>query len=63
MSHKGKGQYRMKTLKRFKNIISSNVNSVLDSIEDPEKMVKLVDNLQKVNVDENQLDDIMNFFK
>jgi len=42
MSHKGKGQYRMKTLKRFKNIISSNVNSVLDSIEDPEKMVQLM---------------------
>jgi phage shock protein A len=32
----------MKTFKRFKNIISSNVNSVLDSIEDPEKMVKLM---------------------
>lgn len=32
----------MKTFKRFKNIISSNVNSVLDSIEDPEKMVQLM---------------------
>ncbi|MCH3917489.1 MAG: PspA/IM30 family protein [Spirochaetia bacterium] len=32
----------MNTLKRFKNIIHSNVNSALDSMEDPEKMIKLM---------------------
>lgn len=34
----------MKTLKRFKNIVSSNVNSALDSLENPEKMIKLMIN-------------------
>ncbi len=34
----------MKTFKRFKNIVSSNVNSALDSLENPEKMIKLMIN-------------------
>lgn len=32
----------MKTFKRFKNIVNSNLNSALDSLEKPEKMIKLM---------------------
>jgi phage shock protein A len=32
----------MKTFKRLKNIINSNVNSTLDKMEDPEKMINLM---------------------
>ncbi len=32
----------MKTFKRFKNIVSSNLNSALDSLENPEKMIRLM---------------------
>lgn len=32
----------MKTLKRFKNIVSSNLNSALNSLENPEKMIHLM---------------------
>ncbi|NCD05591.1 MAG: phage shock protein A [Spirochaetia bacterium] len=34
----------MKTFKRFKNIVNSNLNSALDSLEDPAKMIKLMIN-------------------
>lgn len=34
----------MKTFRRFKNIVSSNVNSALDSLENPEKMIRLMIN-------------------
>ena len=36
---------------------------VLGSNMNPEKMVTLMDAMQKANVDENELQDIMNFFK
>ena len=36
---------------------------VLGDKMNPEKMVKLVDDLQNADVDKNQLEDIMNFFK
>jgi len=32
----------MKTLKRFKNIVNSNLNSALNSLENPEKMIRLM---------------------
>ncbi|MGD1817433.1 MAG: PspA/IM30 family protein [Pleomorphochaeta sp.] len=32
----------MKTFKRFKNIVNSNLNSALDSLENPEKMIRLM---------------------
>ncbi len=32
----------MKTFKRLKNIVQSNVNSALNSLEDPEKMIRLM---------------------
>jgi phage shock protein A len=32
----------MKSFKRFKNIVSSNLNSALDSLESPEKMIRLM---------------------
>ncbi len=32
----------MKTFKRFKNIVNSNLNSALNSLENPEKMIRLM---------------------
>ena len=32
----------MKTFKRLKNIVQSNVNSALNSLENPEKMIRLM---------------------
>ena len=38
----------MKTFNRLKNIINSNVNSTLDKIENPEKIISGFDEIQEI---------------